>query len=127
MNKNNDFWALLKGTMENGENPLDTAIREFQEESGITLNAEELKERLWLVGTIKQRKDKFVTAYAVEVNDIDPEKCHSNMVDGEDFPEVDNYAWMDVDLVRNCTLKSNLWFYEEILRKLGIDEDYQGC
>lgn len=124
MNKNKDYWALLKGTMENGEDVLETAIREFQEESGLRLDVERVKEHLWLVGTIKQRKDKIVTAYAMEVDDIDPKKCFSNMVEDEDYPEMDKYGWFTIDEVRDISLKSNVWFYEEILERLGIDGDY---
>lgn len=122
INAKRNYWALLKGTMENGENPLDTAIREFQEESGLELE-DKTKENLWLVGTIKQRNDKIVTAYAVEVDYIDCDKCHSNLVKGENFPEMDRYRWFTMEQVRGVVSKTNLWFYEEILSKLGIDED----
>ena len=122
MNARRNYWALLKGTMEDGEDSLDTAIREFQEESGLKLN-DDVKEHLWLVGTIKQRSDKIVTAYAMEVDDIDCEKCHSNLVQGENFPEMDRYRWLTIEEVRGVVSKTNLWFYEEILSKLGIDED----
>ncbi len=122
MNARRNYWALLKGTMENGEDSLDTAIREFQEESGLKLD-EDVKEHLWLVGTIKQRNDKIVTAYAMEVEDIDCEKCHSNLVNGENFPEMDRYRWLTIEEVRGVVSKTNLWFYEEILSKLGIDEN----
>ncbi len=122
MNAKRNYWALLKGTMENGEDSLDTAIREFQEESGLKLDGS-AKERLWLVGTVKQRSDKIVTAYAMEVDDIDCEKCHSNLVQGENFPEMDRYRWLTIEEVRGVVSKTNRWFYEEILSKLGIDED----
>lgn len=121
-NANRNFWALLKGGIENGEEPIDAAIREFQEESGIRLDENEVKERLFLVGTIKQREGKLVTAYAMEVDDIDTEKCFSNLVVGEDFPEMDRYAWMSLDEVMKVVSASNRWFYMEIMSKLGIDE-----
>lgn len=121
MNAKRNYWALLKGSMENDENSLDTAIREFQEESGITLESG-IKERLWLVGTIKQVNNKLVTAYAVEVEDIDCENCHSNLVQGENFPEMDKYRWFTIEQVRGVVSKTNLWLYEEILSKLGINE-----
>ena len=124
MNRNKDYWALLKGTMENGEDVLETAIREFQEESGLRLDTDRVKEHLWLVGTIKQRKDKIVTAYAMEVDDIDPDKCFSNMVPDEGFPEMDEYKWFTFDEIKEVVSKSNLWFYSEIIKRLEINEDY---
>ena len=117
-----NYWALLKGTMEDGEDVMETALREFQEESGLRLDVEKAKQHLWLVGTINQRKDKIVTAFAMEVDDIDTSKCFSNMVTGENFPEVDRYAWFTIDEVRRLSLKSNIWFYEEIMERLGINE-----
>lgn len=122
MNARKNYWALLKGTMENGEDSFDTAIREFQEESGLKLDGDAC-ERMWLVGTIKQRNDKLVTAYALEVEDINEEECHSNLVDGESFPEMDRYRWFTMGEVRCVVSKTNLWFYEAILSKLGINED----
>lgn len=121
-NRNKNYWALLKGTMENGEDTLDTALREFGEESGLKFDIDEWKERMWLVGTVKQRSDKIVTAYAIEVNDIDVTSCFSNLVYGETFPEIDKYAWLTIGDIRKCTSKSNVWFYEEIMANLGIDE-----
>ena len=122
MNAKRNYWALLKGTMEKGEDSLTTAIREFQEESGLSLDSN-VAEDLWQVGTIKQRNDKIVTAYAMEVDDIDCEKCHSNLVDGENFPEMDRYRWLTIEEVRGVVSKTNLWFYEEIMSKLGINDD----
>ena len=121
-NRRKNYWALLKGSMEPGEDELETAIREFQEESGIKLDAELVKKKLWLVGTVKQRRDKIVTAFAMEVNDIDPSKCFSNMVPNENFPEMDEYCWFTLSEVKEVSNKNNIWFYEEIMRRLGIDE-----
>lgn len=121
-NRRKNYWALLKGTMEEGEDELETALREFQEESGLRLDVERAKKKLWLIGTIKQRKDKIVTAFALEVDDIDPSKCFSNLVPNENFPEMDKYEWFNLPQVREFSLKSNIWFYEEIMRRLGINE-----
>ena len=122
MNGNKNFWALLKGTIEKGEDELETAIREFQEESGLRLDADKAKEHLWLVGTVQQRKDKIVTAFAMEVDDIDTSKCFSNLVPETKIPEIDKYAWLTFDEVMKYTIKTNRWFYEQIMSRLGIDE-----
>ena len=120
-NSRKDCWMLLKGGRQGNETPLECAIREFQEESGTILDKEDI-EKLWLVGTVSQRKDKKVTAYAFEVDDIDCTRCFSNLVDNEKFPEMDRYAWLTIDEVRKKTIRTNVWFYEEIIRKLGIVE-----
>lgn len=126
INARSNKWALLKGTVEEGEKLEDTAIREFQEESGLKLDAEDTLSKMWLVGSVTQTNNKIVTAYAMEVDDIDASKCHSNLVDGEAFPEMDRYAWMTIEEVRKACTRTNVWFYNEIVQRLGLDEDNQG-
>lgn len=111
--KDKEYWALLKGRRNNEESGESCATREFQEESGITLTEEE-KKRIWYVGFVKQRKDKIVSAYALEKPDINPEECHSNMADGCDWPEVDKYAWMTLEEIQVKTHPTNIFFYKRI-------------
>src|SRR6202051_801644 len=58
-------WSIPKGEIEENEDEPETAIREFEEETGIQLNGE-----LIPLNPIKQKSGKSVVAWAVE-QDID--------------------------------------------------------
>lgn len=109
-----DYWAYLKGGVEEGEEWIDTACREFSEESGIPL--EEInKEDLIPLGTSKQNKKKIVVAYALYRPDINPDECFSNMADNGLTPEIDMYAWMTFDELKDKTHPMHICFYEQII------------
>ena len=116
--KNKDYWALLKGRQNKGESTELTAIREFQEESGLVLTEEE-KKKIWYVGFAKQRKDKIVSAFAIEKPDIDPDKCFSNQADGCNWNEIDRYRWMPYDEIIVKTHNTNVQFFKEIKSKIA--------
>src|SRR5438309_9039209 len=55
-------WSIPKGEYQEGEDPLEVAKREFEEEIGQTAPEGELAE----LGTIKQKNGKEVIAWAIE-------------------------------------------------------------
>lgn len=90
------IWTIPKGMTEVGEQMLDTACREFREETGI-----EPVPPFLPLGSIRQKAGKTVHAWAWEGN-ADPESVHSNTMSREwprgsgrwlVFPEVDRCAW----------------------------------
>jgi predicted NUDIX family NTP pyrophosphohydrolase len=91
-------WTLPKGVVEEGEDPLACAIREFEEETGFRPRGEYLP-----LGSVRQKAGKTVHAWAWE-GDADPEAVRSNHMRAEwprgsgrwiSFPEVDRCAWFD--------------------------------
>ena len=85
-------WTIPKGECEPGEQPFDTARREFLEETGFIIDGEYLE-----LGQIRQQGGKYVTAWAIE-GDLDPAKLKSNTftLNGRTFPEVDRGAWFQI-------------------------------
>jgi predicted NUDIX family NTP pyrophosphohydrolase len=91
-------WSLPKGEIDDGEELLDVAVREFREELGIEPPA---VDAAVVLGEIRQSSGKLVTAWAIE-GDADVSSIESNTFEMEwppgsgarrSFPEVDRAAW----------------------------------
>jgi len=89
-------WFVPKGEIEPGENTLDAAKREFQEETGIAPH-----EPFLALGSVKNKSGKTITAWAFR-GDGDPAKSRSNTFRMEwpprsgkmtEFPEIDRAAF----------------------------------
>lgn len=94
--KDSGLWTVPKGEVVAGENHLDTAIREFSEETGSIPSGDFIE-----LTSITQKGGKQVSCWAFE-GDIDIDKAVSNTFDLEwppksghvkKFPEVDRYGW----------------------------------
>lgn len=97
--KDAGVWTIPKGLVDEGEDPLAAARREFAEETAIAPRPPFLP-----LGEIRQKAGKRVLAWAWE-GDADPARCFSNRVRTEwprgsgrfiEFPEVDRYAWLSL-------------------------------
>jgi len=102
--KDADIWSVLKGEIEPGEDALEVARREFEEETGHVPPDGEVID----LGEIRQKGGKVVTAWALE-GDLDPALARSNTFEMEwpphsgraaTFPEIDRVAWFDLDTAR---------------------------
>ncbi len=96
-------WTIPKGGVEAGEDPLDAARREFQEETGILPTGEFIP-----LGSIRQRAGKIVHAWAWE-GDADAATITSNTTETEwprgsgrriTYPEIDRCAWFSAEEAR---------------------------
>lgn len=97
--KDKGAWTIPKGEYEEGEDPLDAAVREFQEETGFPASGPFLA-----LGTVRQKSGKLVAAWAFE-GDCDPDRLVSNTCSIEwpprsgkqiEIPEVDRGRWSDM-------------------------------
>ena len=119
-------WSIPKGEHGDGEDAVDCARREFQEETGIVPHPPFLP-----LGSIRQKAGKTVHAWAWE-GDADAEAVHSNTMRTEwprgsgrwiTFPEVDRCAWFDPDAARE---KINAAQAELIARLEALLEGVEG-
>ena len=102
--KDAGHWTIPKGEVDWGEDPLDVARREFEEETGHAIPAGELV----ALGSIVQKGGKVVHAWGAE-GDLDPAAAVSNTFELEwpprsgrvqAFPEVDRVEWFAIDEAR---------------------------
>lgn len=96
--KDEGAWTIPKGLIENKEELLQTAIREFKEEVGVSLSGNFIP-----LGSIKQKGGKIVHGFAVAF-EFDPAQLKSNTFSIEwpprsgkttSFPEVDRGEWFN--------------------------------
>jgi predicted NUDIX family NTP pyrophosphohydrolase len=99
--KDEGAWSIPKGLIEGSEDPLMTARREFEEETGVSTPPPKHEERYIALGEIQQKGGKTVRAWAFE-GDCDPDAVTSNTFELEwpprsgriqTFPEIDRAAF----------------------------------
>jgi predicted NUDIX family NTP pyrophosphohydrolase len=119
--KDRGAWIIPKGECKDNEEPLETAKREFREETGFVADGQFLK-----LGTIRQSGGKIVTVWAFE-SDCDPAQLVSNCFQLEwpphsgqlsEFPEVDRGAWLSILAARGQILKSQAPFLDMLCTAL---------
>jgi predicted NUDIX family NTP pyrophosphohydrolase len=115
-------WTLPKGAVDEGEDPLAAAQREFNEETGFIPQPPYL-----LLGELKQKSGKRITAWAFE-GDGDPRELQSNMFEMEwpprsgrmqFFPEVDRVEWFTIAQARQKLLPGQAPFLDALARVLA--------
>ena len=120
-NKETGAWSIPKGEFTDEEEPLAAAIREMQEETGITVSGDfiELTPR-------KQKSGKLVYAWSIE-KDMDATSIKSNEFDLEwpprsgkmiRIPEVDRAAWFDEAMAKEKINPGQAAFIDELIMKL---------
>jgi predicted NUDIX family NTP pyrophosphohydrolase len=117
-------WSIPKGEIEEGEDALQTAKREFGEELNLQVPEGEFLE----LGAIEQHNNKSVTAWAVEA-DIDVNEVKSNTFKAEwpprsgeiqDFPEIDRAAWMGLAEAAQKSIKGQAELFERLANLLHV-------
>ena len=121
------FWSVPKGLFEAGERPLDTARREFAEETGQPVEACAVTDELIPLGSVVQKGGKRVHAWAFEGAWPEGAELRSNTFTLEwplgsgsvrEFPEVDRAQFFPVDRALEKINPAQASFVERLLRAL---------
>jgi predicted NUDIX family NTP pyrophosphohydrolase len=116
-------WTAPKGEIEQGEEPLAVARREFREETGHDAPSGMCID----LGTVRQKSGKVVTAWGCE-GDLDPATASSNTFPFEwppgsgrfrEIPEVDRVAWFSPAEARDKLNPAQVAFVDRLLDALG--------
>lgn len=116
-NKNAGTWSIPKGEFEEGEDPLQAAKREMQEETGIDPDIEGLRSSEFLqLSPVRQKSGKIVYAWAAQ-GDFDASQLTSNTFELEwppksgkkgTFAEVDKGEWLTIEEAKKRILAYQL-------------------
>jgi len=115
--KDLESWSIPKGEYVHGEEPLDVAQREFEEETGFRARGPFLP-----LAPIRQPSGKLISAWACEGN-CDASAIRSNTFPMEwpprsgkveQFPEVDKAEWFSLEDARKKIVKGQRGFLDQL-------------
>lgn len=124
-NKDDGHWSIVKGELEEGEEPFTGAIREFKEETGLAIEGDFIE-----LTPIKQKSGKLVHAWAIET-DFSTENIQSNTFTIEwppksgkqvAFPELDKFEWFDMEMAMRKLLPAQVGLVVELVELLKISQ-----
>jgi predicted NUDIX family NTP pyrophosphohydrolase len=116
-------WSIPKGEYHDGEDALDAALREFEEELGVKAPAGEPAD----LGEIRQKSGKRVRAWAI-AGDPAVDVSLSNKVTIEwpprsgrtiEVPEVDRAEWFELDEARRRVNPAQVALLDRLVASLA--------
>jgi predicted NUDIX family NTP pyrophosphohydrolase len=122
-NKDDGAWSIPKGEFIDGEEALNAAQREFEEETGQKINGHFIE-----LNPVTLKSGKKVYAWAVE-GDINHETIMSNTFEMEwppksgkkqCFQEIDRAAWLDVETAKIKINPAQVGFVDETFNRLSF-------
>lgn len=122
--KDDGAWFVPKGELDSNEEPLNAALREFEEETGLHPSGP-----FTPLGEAKHKSGKTVKAWAFE-GDWDASQLRSNtfMVEWppksgrqQEFPEVDKASFFSISEAKTKIHDAEKVFLDRILESLGFD------
>ena len=119
--KDKGAWSIPKGELNEGEEPLPAARREFLEETGQEVDGDFIE-----LIPVRQKSGKTVLAWAVEA-DVDADNVVSNTFQLEypyksgkwiTVPEVDKAAWFPIEQATEKINPAQAELLEDLVKKL---------
>jgi predicted NUDIX family NTP pyrophosphohydrolase len=118
--KDKGAWSVPKGEFSGEEEPLAAAIREFKEETGLSVSGDFIE-----LTPVKQKGGKMVHIFGLEYNPHTSQFTSNTFTiewppksgKMEQFPEVDKYAWFDLVTAREKINEAQGIVLDELSRR----------
>lgn len=116
-------WSIPKGERLKEECIIETAKREFNEETNL-----ELVSSVEYLGSKKVSKRKLAIIFYTKY-DFDLSNCKSNTFTIEhprgsgsikEYPEMDKFEWLDINTAKKKIIKNQLFFLNKLEEKIGV-------
>jgi predicted NUDIX family NTP pyrophosphohydrolase len=119
--KHEGAWSVVKGLIEDGEDAIDAAHREFTEETGFELPPFKPIE----LGEVRLKGGKIVIAWALEADfDLDAFEPGTFQMEWRGatrtFPEIDRVIWTSGDEARLLLNPAQAPFVDRLLEALAM-------
>lgn len=110
-------WSVPKGLLNEDEDPLTAAMREFEEETGFRMSGDFIELR-----PVKQKGGKIIKVWAIE-GSCDATRISSNTFSMEwppgsgrrqEFPEIDRAAWFVIKEAKERINQGQVRLIEEL-------------
>ncbi len=100
-------WDLPKGGIHVGETPIEAALRETNEETGLSLGAAALLDLGRRGYTAKKDLHLFAClSHRIDPRELHCESCFVERISGRSRPEMDGFGWFAFDRIESlCTPK----------------------
>jgi predicted NUDIX family NTP pyrophosphohydrolase len=124
-NKVGRVWSIIKGETKENEDIKETAIREFEEETGLKVDFNPK-----YLGAYKSKK-KTIQAFYIE-KDIDETICHSNTCEIEfppksrqmiTIPENDKYEWFNIEMAKDIIFENQIEMLDAFINKVIYNKE----
>jgi predicted NUDIX family NTP pyrophosphohydrolase len=121
--KDEGVWTIPKGEYQSGEEPLQAARREFNEETGFVAEGPFVA-----LGEVKQKSGKVVMAWAFE-GDCDPKLLKSNLCEIEwpprskeklMIPEIDRGGWFSLEDAKKKLNERQALFLDVLRERVSV-------
>lgn len=121
--KDDGSWSIPKGLIEDNEDTFDTAVREFEEETGLKPEGEFIS-----LGEITLKSGKLVYAWAFEGEQENEFNFHSNLFEmewppssgkREKFPEADKFGYFSVEEAKKKINSSQIPLIDNLVNYLS--------
>lgn len=116
-------WTIPKGELQENEKPLEAALRELKEETGMEVHGEFLE-----LSPVKLKSGKLIYAWAL-LQEPGSAEIKSNTFEMEwppgsgkkkTFPEIDKASWFEMDTAIEKINKGQLPLLLELQRKIQL-------
>ncbi len=120
-----DVWSIPKGELDEDEDHLTAAFREFEEEVGMKLQRDNLVD----LGSSRQSSGKTNFIWALEANpDLMQFHCETFTMEWppksgnlQEFPENDRADWFDLATAKQKLFKAQIGFIDRLAEKLQVE------